>query len=204
MKKLIKMNKFNPFFIVIEHFKTFNRGYCIKRAKYEVEKFDNQNNENFHEKNIKIDYYWLDFIIFLPIPILISIILVFGFNIIFDITIYNSLLTIFSISIPLLLTLLVFMYDMVINIKENQLLSPENKMLKLCLIKEVSSNISFSILCSIVTLILIGAAILIDFGNIFSSVGSCTIFIFLFWSILTVFMVVKRTYLLIFSEIGIY
>lgn len=198
------MNKFNPFFIVIEHFKTFNRGYCIKRAKYEVEKFDNQNNENFHEKNIKIDYYWLDFIIFLPIPILISIILVFGFNIIFDITIYNSLLTIFSISIPLLLTLLVFMYDMVINIKENQLLSPENKMLKLCLIKEVSSNISFSILCSIVTLILIGAAILIDFGNIFSSVGSCTIFIFLFWSILTVFMVVKRTYLLIFSEIGIY
>lgn len=129
-------------------------------------------------------FYWFDFIVFIGVPIGISFILTF-FKL--DITDYtNTLITVHSIMAGLLFNFLVLILG--IDTKN------KNDTYKIVL-KEAYSNVSYEILISILSVILL---CVYDFINL---IWLQTILIIIIMSlsinfILTVLMILKRVYLL--------
>lgn len=170
------MEKLNPLFIIKDHLNTLR-----------------------NEKKNKLSKE--DFFVFFGIPLISSLILIY-FGWILDVELCKVFLTILAISVPLLLNLLILMFDIRQNVENNEKNNYKMKMLKLKYIRETSSNISFTVLVSI---LVIGLSTLFVFGKIFNEIIiiliSFIIYLLLGIIILTILMILKRAYILINPEI---
>lgn len=145
-------------------------------------------------------YKIFDLILFFLIPLPFSIILTY----IYGIT-SNTLITIFSTSLSifaaLLFNLLLLIYDIVRNKDENT----ENHKLKMTFLKEIYSNISFSILVAISTVVISLFIALIDkpktdIQKWIIYILSIVIYYLTSIFILTFLMVLKRVHVLLSKE----
>lgn len=159
------------------------------------------------ENNGKL--YKDDFLLLFVVPLLIGVFLVL-FNLLIREQMASNLLTILSISVPLLFSLLVLVYDMGENIQSKA--KVVNKKDKLDVTDSTSDNVSFMIFWSIILVIVLGLYLLIGYSfEIFTianfnrfqlliQVFSCVIYWFLGVFVLTLLMVLKRTQILISSN----
>lgn len=159
-----------------------------------------------------------DLFLFFGGPCLISYLFVY-FGIYLSVNSCSTLLAILAITIPLLLNLLILLYNMIQNVYNDTGFDDEDKKLKLEGIKETSFNISFAISMSFITLVIIGflwfitnnylpvgtstefAVGMLTFNmNLFLKIFSFTVFWLLGCILLTILMILKRIYYLIYSE----
>ena len=180
------MDKFNPFYIIKAHFNTLNSNYCEECMR--------------GNKEISYNYVKREFLLFFGLPLLVILFLFYN-NKFLTLALCGSLIDVFSISIPLLLSLLVFVYDMIKKVESDNELTGKTKTFKLCIIKETSDNISFSVLISIIQLVLIVLLVIFDFKGIYLLIFSGLIFYFSCWLILTMLIILKRIHFLISSEL---
>lgn len=145
---------------------------------------------------------YFDLIVFFYVPILISSV-IFQFCPILGNGIPNALLISLSVFTALMLNLLMLIFNIMQNTKNNHVDSEKgNKKIKIDFLKEIYYNISFSILislCSVIILILYSIGVFeisIDIKLIFTLLTYYLIFIF----ILTIFMILKRVHVLISKE----
>ena len=150
-----------------------------------------------------------DVFLLFVLPLLIGIFFV-GINFLIEEKMASNLLTILSISVPLLFSLLVLIYDMGQNIQSKEHLL--NKTDKLSVTDSTSDNVSFMIFWSIVIVIVLGVYLLIGYTfDIFTNenfhnfqlliqIFSLIIYWLLGVFILTFLMVLKRTQILISSS----
>lgn len=150
-----------------------------------------------------------DIFLLFGIPIIIGIFFI-GNNLLIEEKMASSLLTILSISVPLLFSLLVLIYDMGQNIQSKEHLL--NKEDKLSVANSTSDNVSFMVFLSIIIVIILGVYLLIGYTfDIFTEVNfhnfqlllqvfSLIIYWLLGVFILTLLMVLKRTQILISSS----
>ncbi len=136
-----------------------------------------------------------DIVLFFLFPIIISFIIVFNFILCKDII--NILITSFSIFAALLFNLLLIIYDII-----NKHFNKEDRNLKLkkAFLKEIYSNISFSILVAIVIIVLCLSLFIINkipYRYFIEFIIYYVIVLF----ILTLFMVLKRIHSLLSKEI---
>lgn len=134
-----------------------------------------------------------DFILFFFVPLALSGVLVY-FNLALNNDIINVLVTSLSVFAALLFNLLLLIYD-IIRKPEN---SNGNNGLKTEFLKQIYANISFCILISIITIILL----IISFLNIsqLKTVLNFLIYFFVSLFILTLFMILKRVHILLSKE----
>ncbi len=159
--------------------------------------------EKINIKDIFKSHYKLlsktDLCLFFGIPFLISCLFLY-FNINLSSNSCSTLLAILSIAIPLLLNLLILLYNMIQNVYTDSGFDDADKELKLESIKETSFNISFAILISFITLIIIGILLFITIPNLFLGMFSFVVFWLLGIVLLTLLMILKRIFYLIYSE----
>lgn len=153
--------------------------------------------------------YKSDVFLLFGIPLLIGIFFI-GINFLIEEKMASTLLTILSISVPLLFSLLVLIYDMGQNIQSKQHLL--NKEDKLIVTSSTSDNVSFMVFWSIIIVIVLGIYLLIGYTfDIFTTenfhnfqlviqIFSLIIYWLLGVFILTSLMVLKRTQILISSS----
>lgn len=103
--------------------------------------------------------YKSDIFLLFVVPILTSIFLTLILNFFINQKIAETLLTILTISIPLLLSLFVFLYDMGVNTLSKKV--ELDKKEKLEAIDDTSNNISFIIFLSLIVVVIIGLYLLI-------------------------------------------
>ncbi len=161
--------------------------WCIIKDHLSTLKNDNSDKPEFK-----------DYILFLIIPYIIPLVLLCGFDLFLSDSLINILITILAIFVGLLLNVMVVIFDI---IKKNE------KTVKLRLIKETYSNISFAILLSIITIIPLIVCYLPNTSNKLSikitlmiSNGLSYYFLVLFF--ITLLMIVRRIHVILTDEIS--
>lgn len=130
-----------------------------------------------------------DWFTFLIIPMIFASLLVW-FNILLTDRAHNIVITTLSILVGLLFNVIVIIFD-IIKRDNSQKLKNE-------LLTQLLTNISYTILIS---LIIIGFTVLTFFNNVYIIlVSNWLVFFFLFHFFLTVLMVLKRVYILFLNE----
>ena len=125
-------------------------------------------------------------------------------------TISNALLLFITISIPLLFSLLILIYNMGQKLVDNDKITPKDFHARLSQLKQIKSNISFTILVSFGLLILLvlwsslaegsylSNWIIIPYGGIiYKIIISLIIYVLVGVTLITLLMVLKRFYILI-------
>lgn len=178
----------------------FERITPIYIIKAHLDTIRNRENKKLYKDDV--------FLLFV-LPLLIGIFLV-GINFLIEEKMASNLLTILSISVPLLFSLLVLIYDMGQNIQSKEHLL--NKTEKLSVTDSTSDNVSFMIFWSIVIVIVLGVYLLIGYTfdiytkenfhsfKLLIQMFSLIIYWLLGVFILTFLMVLKRTQILISSS----
>lgn len=137
-----------------------------------------------------------DFFMFIGIPIIVSVIVLIR-----DLCISNELITLLvtslSIFAALLFNLLLLIYDIVTKGNDNK--TPSE--IKLKLLKEIYSNISFCILLSINAVIFLLVASITANGSWLDRIIGIVITFLVSMFILTLFMILKRVHILLSNEI---
>lgn len=135
-----------------------------------------------------------DYLLFLGVPLIVSVIIVFSFNILLSDNLINILITSLSIFVGLLLNLLVIIFDVVTKLKEKE----KHDTLKKNFLKEIYSNISFSILLSLVAIIFLVLSLT---DNCYLKLISNVIcdMLLLFFS-MTLLMILRRVHILLSNE----
>ncbi len=135
-----------------------------------------------------------DLALFFIIPFAASTAIVFYFGILLSDNLINILITSLSIFVGLLLNLLVIIFDVVTKLKENG----NQETLKKKFLKEIYSNISFSILLSIVAILFLVLS-LTDNCYFKSVTNVITDALLLFFGI-TLLMILRRVHILLSNE----
>lgn len=138
-----------------------------------------------------------DIILFLILPISVSVIIMYNYRLCKDIV--SILITSFSIFAALLFNLLLIIYDI---INKHYKKDDEKIKLKKPFLKEIYSNISFSILIAIVIIVLALSLFIINkfpYRYFIEFIIYYSIILF----ILTLFMILKRIHILLSKEIEI-
>jgi TRAP-type uncharacterized transport system fused permease subunit len=130
---------------------------------------------------------WIDIAIFLLLPSVLSV-AAYLCGISLSDSLSNVLATAFSIFAALLFNLLLLVYDL---LKKEEVAAEPNT-LRQELLDEVSKNISFSILISLVVIILLIVSSLKIKAGWFEGVASAVTFWFSAVFLLTLFMILKR------------
>lgn len=139
-----------------------------------------------------------DIILFFFIPFLISAASVyFGLRLNKDLV--GILINVFSIFAGLLFNLLVLLYDVISKISGSAK-SKQSTRLKIDLLEQVFSNISFEILLSLINVILLAISTLFD-SKIANSSFSFFVFYLVILFTLSLLMVLKRVHKLLSDEI---
>lgn len=131
-------------------------------------------------------YSFPDIILFYAIPLILSIIGYFK-SILLTCSQVNLLITVFSIFTGLLLNLLLLIYDIV---------SKNNNTTKTKFLHEIYSNISYTILLSIIIIFCLLLITFVSETALLSSIGLFLIIHFL----LTILMILKRVHILLSKE----
>lgn len=143
-----------------------------------------------------------DFLLFYAFPLLLALV---GLKYIPTISrdLVNVLITAFSVFAALLFNLLLLMFDIIRRSKAN----PKTQAIKLELLQEIYSNISYSIFVSVVAIVALLIPLLgIDLPNISLTAGysdrvaSFVIYFLLGNFVLTLLMILKRVHVLLSSE----
>ncbi len=139
-----------------------------------------------------------DYIVFFCFPIIISVFLVI-LEVRFDEQMIGLLITSLSIFAALLFNLLLLVYDIVRRNSRSKLMGKA--------LHEIYSNISFSIMiCLITVILLILTYLFLPFYNHWDSTFQIALNTLLYWLlfvfILTLFMILKRIHILLNREIG--
>lgn len=147
--------------------------------------------------------YAPDLVLFFLIPLIIS-----GFlshrGFIISANLANVLLTCFSIFAALLFNLLLLIFDIADKVKNNNSKSYSLEQSKVFydLLKEIYINVSFCILISVLSIVLL-LGFFIDLDScIFLLILSSVVYFFVFVFILTLFMILKRVYALLSQRIN--
>jgi len=170
------MSKLNVSSIITDHFATF---------------------KNFKTGKRKIG----DYFVFLILPFVISIFFI-CFNILLTKELSNILITALSIFAALLFNLLLLTYDIInknshVNFTDTTL--KQKKQLKHKFLKEIYANISFSILISIISVILLLGNYFLPCGLIYLLFNFFSYF-FIILFLLTLFLILKRIHILLSKE----
>lgn len=133
-----------------------------------------------------------DWILFFLIPILLAALLGFTRTVI-DKDLSNTIITILSIFVGLLINVIVLLFDLV---QRNE----EKHQVKNLILRETLTNISYTILISLATIVI---AILTFLNNYYVKLGASVIIFFLASHItITLLMIIKRMHALFSTELG--
>ncbi|KAA3615837.1 MAG: hypothetical protein D8M58_22320 [Calditrichaeota bacterium] len=135
---------------------------------------------------------YLDYIVFIVLPLICSTLLIY-FKVVITKELSSILITALSIFAALLFNLLLLVYD-IIN-KNNH----SDNALKQRFLKEIYSNISYSILVSIFSVIILIGNYYFSCGIIYLTINLIGYF-FIFSFVLTLFMILKRIHILLSKE----
>jgi len=139
-----------------------------------------------------------DIILFFFVPFIISAASVY-FGLLLNKDLVGILINVFSIFAGLLFNLLVLLYDVISKIS-NSVKSKQSNQLKINLLEQVFSNISFEILLSLFNVILLAVSTLFN-SKIVNSTFSFLIFYLVILFTLSLLMVLKRVHKLLSDEI---
>ncbi|MGM3305774.1 hypothetical protein ACSQ6I_07235 [Anabaena sp. WFMT] len=139
-----------------------------------------------------------DAILFFAVPLILSITLVF-FKITINKDFIGVLINIFAIFAGLLFNLLVLVYDVISKVVKSSNNAKSTK-LRLSLLKEIYSNISFEILLALFSTIILSISILFT-NSILINISSFLVFFLVALFTLTLLMVLKRVHKLLSDEI---
>ncbi len=142
----------------------------------------------------------IDFFLNLLFPVILSIIFV-GFNRLISGGMINSILTAFSVFAALLLNLMILVYTIVTR-ENSKTDKSERDELKLTLLKETYTNIQFSVLLSIFTIVGLLLLLFLPSYVWIAIILSALIYYFIFTFIFTMLMVLKRTHIIMKHEIS--
>lgn len=161
--------------------------WCIVKDHLVTLKNDNSDKPEFK-----------DYLLFLLIPMAVPAILICVFKRELSESLINILITVLSIFVGLLLNVMVVIFDI---IKKNE------KTVKLRLIKETYSNISFAILISIITIIPLIGCYLPSCSPKLSTriillVSNSLSYYFLTLFFITLLMIVRRIHIILTDEIS--
>lgn len=137
-----------------------------------------------------------DYLLFIGVPVIITAILI-KFGATLERGILGVFLTCYSIFIALLLNLLLLIYDIMHKVNNNIAKDPKRQ-LKKKFIKEVYSNVSFSILLSIILIIVLVLGYIENL--LVQCIVSAIIYFLSAMFILSLFMILKRVYILLSKE----
>ena len=138
-----------------------------------------------------------DIIIFFIFPLLAALFVVFILQFLLTDAAANVLVTSLSVFSALLFNLLLLIYDIIR--KEERHQKPKNKMPKF--LKEIYSNISFSILIAVICIAILLLTFLDISNQYFNHFLSFTVYFLVSLFILTLFMILKRIHVLLKKEI---
>lgn len=141
----------------------------------------------------------LDIFLNLVAPGILSAIFIW-FNRLISGAIINSILTAFSVFAALLLNLMILVYTIVTKENGKDETSGKDK-LKLSLLTETYTNIQFAVLVSVFIIICLLLILFLPYNRYIESSLSFLIYYFIFVFILTIFMVLKRTHIIMKREI---
>ena len=141
----------------------------------------------------------LDIFLNLVVPGIFSAIFVL-FNRLILGAMINSILTAFSVFAALLLNLMILIYTIVTRENGKDESSGKDK-LKLTLLKETYTNIQFAVSVSVFIIICLLLILFLPYNLYVESSLSFLIYYFIFVFILTIFMVLKRTHIIMKREI---
>jgi hypothetical protein len=180
-----------------------------KHLQYLLDKIDIREIIYNHVKTLKVqnkkNLSVHDLITFFVFPLVISLVLCI-FKVEVNNNLTGTLLNVFSIFAGLLFNLLVLIYDIFSKIKQDN--SNNNKTGKqtrsdksILLLKEIYNNISFGILISLISVILLAISIF-PLPKLLKAAFSFFIFYFLSLFILTLLMILKRIHSLLSHNIN--
>jgi len=135
-----------------------------------------------------------DYILFFGLPLVSSGLLLFGLSLPIDQGAVGILVTSLSVFAALLFNLLLLIYDIV------RKAEGQNASLKEKFLGQIYANISFAILVSILSIIVLLAAYFDLEGRFFLSAASFTAYYLVSLFILTLFMILKRVHILLSRE----
>jgi hypothetical protein len=140
-----------------------------------------------------------DIFTFIALPIIVSLIILYVIGFILDKDASSILITSLSVFSALLFNLLLLIYDIVK--REERVSNTKDSPLTAKLLREIYSNISFSILISVICV----SVLLITLLNIkaiwFNQIISFFVYYLVIQFLLTIFMVLKRVHVLLSQEI---
>ncbi len=140
-----------------------------------------------------------DIFLNLVFPGIISIIFIWCNRLILGAMI-NPILTAFSVFAALLLNMMVLIYTIVIRENSKDETSGKDK-LKLSLLAQTYTNIQFAVLVSVFIIICLLLILFLPYNIYIESALSFLIYYFIFVFIFTMFMVLKRTHIIMKREI---
>lgn len=140
-----------------------------------------------------------DMFVFFGLPALFSALILYVFKTPVDRAISNILITSLSIFSALLLNLLMLIYDLVR--KEEEETGPDDNSPAARLLREIFSNISYSILVSVFCVAILLIAYLEIKPVIFLQIFSLVVYFLVLQFLLTMFMVLKRVHILLSLKI---
>lgn len=144
-------------------------------------------------------YSIADIVIFFLVPAIAAVALSY-FNIFLSSDLATVLLTVMSILTGLMFNLIVLMYEVITKSTKEHGKEGKNDRLKLSFLREVYSNISFSIFVSIIMLCLLLIFFMVKENTFAMAIMSGLIFGLLFIFVLTLLMILKRIHVLISKE----
>jgi O-antigen/teichoic acid export membrane protein len=135
-----------------------------------------------------------DYFVFFGLPLLVAFFLVFVLNLSLDQGAVGILVTSLSVFAALLFNLLLLIYDVVRKIERRR------QGLKERFLSQIYSNISFAILVSIVSIIVLLVAYFDLDGSWFAPAASFFVYYLVTLFVLTLFMILKRVHILLKLE----
>ncbi len=143
--------------------------------------------------------YYGDVFVFFGLPAICAALILYVFHTPVDRTAANIMITSLSIFSALLLNLLMLLYDLVR--KEEEEAGSDNKSAAAVLLREIFSNISYSIVVSVFCVAILLLAYLEIRSGIFLQIFSLVVYFLLLQFLLTLFMVLKRVHVLLSLKI---
>ena len=135
-----------------------------------------------------------DYLVFFGLPIVVAFFLAFVLNLSVNQGAVGILVTSLSIFAALLFNLLLLIYDVVSKVEQG------SRKLKERYLSQVYSNISFAILVSIVSIIVLLVAYFDLDGSCFALATSFVVYYLVTLFLLTLFMILKRVHILLSRE----